>query len=62
MNRLAAHPAKPPSTLGLRVAWVASLLIIVAVLTGAYAWRSHVIAAWPPSERAYTFLGLHPSK
>ncbi len=62
MDRLAAQPAKPPSTLGLRLAWATSIFILVLALGSAYAWRSHVVAAWPPSERAYAFFGLNPAK
>jgi predicted Zn finger-like uncharacterized protein len=59
MNRLAAHPAEPPSKSGLRLAWAASILVIVLALGGAYAWRSQIFAVWPPSERAYALFGLH---
>jgi predicted Zn finger-like uncharacterized protein len=58
MDRLAAHPARPPSKSGLKLAWAASIFVIVLALVGAFAWRSSVVAAWPPSERVYALFGL----
>lgn len=39
-------------------AWVASLVLLVALASAAYSWRSSIMAAWPPSERLYAALGL----
>jgi hypothetical protein len=25
-----------------------------------FAWRGQIVAAWPPSARAYAAFGLHP--
>ena len=60
MDRLSAHPATTASTLGLRIAWAVSLAVLVALVGGAYAWRTQVVSAWPPSARAYTLFGIHP--
>lgn len=60
MDRLAAHPAQPPSRLPLHLAWVASLLVLVLAVLSAYAWRTQIVSAWPPSERAYAVFGMHP--
>lgn len=39
-------------------AWVASVVLLVALVAAAYAWRGPIMAAWPPSERLYAALGL----
>ena len=39
-------------------AWLASLVLLVALAAAAYAWRAPIMAAWPPSERLYGALGL----
>jgi len=61
-----AEPAPPPPDLppprgGARaiVAWVASVLVLVALAGAAVAWRTQVMAAWPPSERVFAAIGLH---
>lgn len=59
MDRLAAHPARPPSRLGLRLAWVASVAVLLLALCAAYAWRDRIAVVWPPSARAYALFGLH---
>jgi hypothetical protein len=60
MARLAAHPALPRSSTALRLAWAASIVLLLLFLAAAYAWRGQIVAAWPPSARAYAALGLHP--
>jgi hypothetical protein len=60
MDRLAAHPAWPRPSLALRLAWAASVLILVLALAGAYVWRNDIVTVWPPSARAYAAFGLHP--
>jgi len=60
MDWLAAHPVMMRSRWSLRVAWVASVLLLVTAIWGAYAWRSQIMEAWPPSTRAYTAFGLEP--
>jgi predicted Zn finger-like uncharacterized protein len=59
MDKLAAHPASPQSRLRLRLAWAASLLLIVLAAWSAYSWRSQIVTAWPPSARVYAALGMH---
>ena len=59
MDRLAANPAVPAARYGLRVAWAASVVLLVLVACGAYTWRSDIIHAWPPSVRMYAAFGLH---
>ena len=45
------------------IAWLASLVLLAALVVAAYAWRGSIMAAWPPSERLYVALGLaHPSR
>lgn len=41
-------------------AWIASLVLLIALAGAAYAWRAPIMAAWPPSERLYAALGLTP--
>jgi predicted Zn finger-like uncharacterized protein len=59
MDKLAAHPAWTQSRLQLRLAWAASLLLIVLAAWSAYSWRSQIINAWPPSARMYAAFGMH---
>ncbi len=40
------------------IAWLASLVLLIALIAAAYAWRGSIMAAWPPSERLYAALGL----
>jgi hypothetical protein len=44
----------------LRLAWVGSIALLTLLVVMAFAWRSEIIALWPPSARAYSALGLHP--
>lgn len=60
MARLAAHPATPGSPGVLRVAWAASIALLILLAAIAFAWRSEIVATWPPSARAYAAFGLHP--
>jgi predicted Zn finger-like uncharacterized protein len=60
MARLAAHPALPRSSTALRLAWAGTIVLLLVLLAGAFAWRSQIVAAWPPSARAYAVLGFHP--
>ncbi len=41
-----------------RLAWAASVLVIVLIGWAAFTWRGDIIQAWPPSERLYAVLGL----
>jgi predicted Zn finger-like uncharacterized protein len=59
MDRLAANPAVAPSKLLLRTAWAASIVLLLLGIAGAYAWRQEIMAAWPPSERAYALFGMN---
>ena len=61
MDRLAAHPAAPHSPPGLRLAWAGSLIVLVLAVGAAFEWRSEIVAAWPPSARAYAVFGLEPA-
>lgn len=58
MDRLAAHPARTPSRLPLRLAWTASVLVLVLAVWAAFAWRADIAAAWPPSGRVYGLFGF----
>jgi predicted Zn finger-like uncharacterized protein len=60
MARLAAHPALPRASTALRLAWAGSIVLLLLLLAVAYAWRSQIVAAWPPSGRAYAAFGLNP--
>ena len=50
---------QPRSTL-LRLAWAASLVLLVLAFGAAFAWRYGIVSAWPPSAHAYAALGMHP--
>jgi len=60
MDRLTAHAAWPRASVRLRLAWVGSVAVLVLLVVMAYQWRSAIVAAWPPSARAYADFGLHP--
>jgi len=57
MDRLAMPSAHPASRLPVRLAWLASLALLLALAWCAFAWRAEVIAAWPPSARVYALFG-----
>lgn len=58
MDRLAANPARTQSRLPLRLAWAASVLVLVLAVWAAFAWRADIAAAWPPSGRVYALFGF----
>ncbi len=60
MDRLARHvPARSGAQLmALRLAWAASVLLLLALVVAGILWRSEVARAWPPSQRVYDALGL----
>jgi hypothetical protein len=57
--------AEPPPHLAARkagaaaiAAWAVSLLILIGAGGAVVNWRVQVMAAWPPSERVFTAVGL----
>ena len=60
MARLAAHPALPRSSAALRLAWAGTITLLVLLIIMSVVWRSQIVAAWPPSARAYAAFGLQP--
>ena len=60
MDRLAAQPAPARSSVPLKLAWAASILVLLLAVAAAYAWRGEIVAGWPPSARAYALFGLEP--
>ena len=58
MDRLAAGPTVRRGRTPLHVAWIATLLLIVAGIGAGYLCRQDVIRHWPPSLRLYGLLGL----
>ena len=55
------HPpvARRRANLLVPVLWLLTVLLLGGAVTAAILEREKVIAAWPPSERAYALLGLH---
>jgi predicted Zn finger-like uncharacterized protein len=53
-------PEEPPRRLGAGaiLAWVLSLLLLAAAAGAAVTWRAQLMAAWPPSERVFSAVGL----
>ncbi len=51
-------PAVPNGAAVLRLAWAASLLLLLIGAGEAVAWRNSVMRAWRPSQRLYAALGL----
>lgn len=58
MDRLAANPARTPSRLPLRLAWAASVVVLVLAFWAAFAWRADIAATWPPSGRVFALFGF----
>jgi predicted Zn finger-like uncharacterized protein len=58
MDRLALQSARPSSPLRLRLAWLASLVVLALLGWAAYAWRAEIVATWPPSGRMYAIFGV----
>jgi hypothetical protein len=58
MDRLAAKSLARRGNLLLRLAWAASLLLLVMGLAAGYAWRAQAIHIWPPAAHLYQLLGL----
>ncbi|MGH7041167.1 MAG: hypothetical protein ACREFY_03430 [Acetobacteraceae bacterium] len=56
--RLAPKVDRPGRSPGLRVAWAASVLVLVAGLAAAAIWHDRIAQVWPPSLRVYAALGL----
>jgi hypothetical protein len=61
MDRLSAASAKPKGRLGLRLAWVGSVVVLIAMVAGLYVERSAVPTLWTPSLRLYAAFGLAPA-
>ncbi|HTC07239.1 MAG TPA: zinc-ribbon domain-containing protein [Acetobacteraceae bacterium] len=53
-------PGAPPTARAgaLRLVWVASFVVLGALLWSAYSQRVAIMQAWPPSTRVYAALGL----
>jgi predicted Zn finger-like uncharacterized protein len=56
------EPMVPPeprrNNSALVFAWIGSLVLLAAIIVGAYSGREDVMRAWPPSQRLYGALGL----
>ena len=55
---MAKPQSAPVEPVALAMAWVLTLFLIVSLGWGAVRWRGEVMEAWPPSQRAYSALGL----
>jgi len=55
---LSAPPPERPRSVAPRLAWAASIVAVLLLGWGAYAGRSAIMHAWPPSIRLYAALGL----
>jgi predicted Zn finger-like uncharacterized protein len=49
MDRLAAPAPPPPRSIALVVAWVATFVVLGAVMVAAVVWRGSIVRAWPSS-------------
>ena len=60
--RGAREPDAPPPRRGkpvlAAIAWAASLALLGGAGWAAVAWRAEIMAAWAPSQRLFTLLGL----
>jgi len=48
--------------LALGLAWAASVLVVLLLLVAGFRWRAEIAAAWPPSARLYSALGVLPGR
>jgi hypothetical protein len=55
---MATPQRKSRAGLALGLAWLASIVLVAALLAASYAERATVMAVWPPSVRLYAALGL----
>jgi predicted Zn finger-like uncharacterized protein len=46
----------------LALAWAASVLAVLLLLAAGFVWRADIAAAWPPSARLYSALGVLPAQ
>lgn len=59
MQRLVNIAEPPPRpSLWPAAAWAASILVLALLAWAAFAWRTDIMQAWPPSTRVYAALGL----
>ncbi len=59
MQRLVNIAEPPPRpSLWPAAAWAASILVLALLVWAAFAWRTDIMQAWPPSTRVYAALGL----
>jgi predicted Zn finger-like uncharacterized protein len=62
MDRLAiSRTSRRRSRLALGLAWMASILAVLLLLAAGFVWRAQIAAAWPPSARLYSTLGVLPA-
>ena len=61
MDRLSATSAPARGKLALRLAWAASVLVLLSAIAGLFAARAAIVAAWPPSMRLYSAFGVAPN-
>jgi predicted Zn finger-like uncharacterized protein len=62
MERLSATPARITGGLTLRLAWAASVILLLMAAAGLFEWREAVMEIWPPSTRIYAAVGLAPTQ
>jgi predicted Zn finger-like uncharacterized protein len=58
MDRLASQPRSPADGAWLRVAWLSSIAVVLALILAFILAREPIMHAWPASERLYSILGL----
>ncbi len=58
MDLLAAHRKRQESPRSLRIAWIASIVVLVGLVAAGLIWRRGIMVAWPPSGRLYGLVGL----
>ncbi|MEI7712448.1 MAG: hypothetical protein WCI94_13505 [Rhodospirillales bacterium] len=61
MDRLSAKPAPARGKLALRLAWAASIFVLLSAIAGLFVARAAIVAAWPPSMRLYSAFGVAPN-
>ncbi len=56
-ERLAAAPASPPDRFAL-AGWLLTVVVLAVAGYAGFAFRTEVMAAWPPAQRLYGLFGL----
>jgi hypothetical protein len=55
---MAPPPPPKPAPSNSALGWIASFLVLAALVAAAYVWRGEIMRAWPPIKPVYSALDL----